>query len=420
MRNLFDQYNHPENRLTHALACCLGEDYKLLKHFVRWSIETNPPTPDKLEIIEQQLPGEEETSEEEAEERGLPDTWIHNGDTWALLIENKVASPISADQLRRHRTIAERRNFKQIFQLAITLDGTRHPNIRGVKFLGWPEVYRWFCKQASTSDWALKMKSYMEAAEAKMVSDDYLHKGTLTEFSGVPFDEKTPYNYQEAKRILGLAMEKLRLHPKLQKELGIDPKQEGRPAITGQRGSSVWDYLPLKAARAEQIFTRFPHLTLSIQQKRIVVVVILPNGIKPEFRQNIIRLGPDGFTDLVMGIESRLSKAFREVKGAVPWMEIIQRHFPTQRSASIEDARLEFDLRTARNYDKKLPIKQQPQWLTTVYHVLKSKKGNLQIGIGAAFPYRTCKAVHTSRSLDLFAKAWLACKPILDVSLGKH
>ena len=31
MRNLFDQYDEPENRLSHALAICLHEDRTALK-----------------------------------------------------------------------------------------------------------------------------------------------------------------------------------------------------------------------------------------------------------------------------------------------------------------------------------------------------------------------------------------------------
>ena len=36
MRNVFDQYKQPENRLTHALVSSLSEDSNLLKNFVRW------------------------------------------------------------------------------------------------------------------------------------------------------------------------------------------------------------------------------------------------------------------------------------------------------------------------------------------------------------------------------------------------
>ena len=44
MRNLFDQYDQPENRLSHALAVCLHEDRTLLRGFLAW-IGAKPPLP---------------------------------------------------------------------------------------------------------------------------------------------------------------------------------------------------------------------------------------------------------------------------------------------------------------------------------------------------------------------------------------
>lgn len=35
MRNIFEQYEELENRLSHVLACCLREDPRLLRAFVQ-------------------------------------------------------------------------------------------------------------------------------------------------------------------------------------------------------------------------------------------------------------------------------------------------------------------------------------------------------------------------------------------------
>lgn len=37
MRSISDQYGAPENRLTHALGCCLDRDRRLLRAFIRWA-----------------------------------------------------------------------------------------------------------------------------------------------------------------------------------------------------------------------------------------------------------------------------------------------------------------------------------------------------------------------------------------------
>lgn len=417
MRSLFDQYETPENRLTHALVCCLSEEPLLLRRFITWATGTRPVARGKLDIIEQQLPGEErEVTEQEAERRGLPDVWIHDGETWALLIENKVSSPVLANQLKRHRATAQRRGFEQISLLVISVDGTKPKGITGCRFLTWPQVYTWFRKEASKSTWAERLVNYMEVAEARMTASGYLKKGTLTVFSGIPFDERNPYNYLEAKRVLGLVMESLRHRKDLREKLGIDPNRPGRPAITGAEGSAVWDFLWLAQAKKETRFEIVPHLTVSIEREQASAMVTLPNGLKPSFRRNLVDLTEGKFLGLVQDVESRLSKDLGK-PDAIPWMYVVQRHFSSRSAPSVTDARLNFDLRTARESGGKAErgtVRAQPKWLDAANGLVANKRGNTQVGIGAIFPYRSCKRIGTPGAIDLFAATWIACKPVLD------
>jgi len=125
MRNIFDQYQQHENRLTHALSCCLSEDPNLLKQFLSWVTGKKLiMLPKRLEILEQQVPGErDELPEEEVEKRGIPDMWIHDSAKWCLLIESKVDAPVSNGQLERHYKTAIRCGFEdiQIIVIAIVL-----------------------------------------------------------------------------------------------------------------------------------------------------------------------------------------------------------------------------------------------------------------------------------------------------------
>jgi len=121
LRNIFDQYSQPENRVTHALMTAIDEDRALLGYFLRELVKVKPPTdPRKLSVLEQQYPGEEEPSEEELERRGIPDGWISDNEGWCVLIESKVIAKLTADQIRRHRRTAERRGFERIAVVAIT------------------------------------------------------------------------------------------------------------------------------------------------------------------------------------------------------------------------------------------------------------------------------------------------------------
>ena len=109
MRNVFDQYQQPENRLTHALACCLGEDKNLMRSFLKRIAGTVPAG--RLQIVEQQLPGEPITTGDETANGSLPDAWVYGEGDWSLLIEAKVQAAINAGQFKRHLLTADRRGY---------------------------------------------------------------------------------------------------------------------------------------------------------------------------------------------------------------------------------------------------------------------------------------------------------------------
>lgn len=421
MRHLFDQYNEPENRMTHALACCLKENPGLLRSFVRWAGASKVPPARRMEIVEQRLPGQAEVSEEDSERRGLPDMWIHDNGNWAMIVENKVQSPVAAGQIRRHRKTALSRGFDDLSVLAISPEVPSQRSLAGATHRTWAELYVWFKRHEKRSEWARRMTSYMEIAEARMISSGYLNKGSLTTFSGINFSADSPYNYREAKRILGLAITELRKNKPLQK-LGMDPHGDGRPRITGREGTHVWDFLRLKQARKAGNFTQFPHLTLSIQVTRVLAMVTIPNGIKTQFRRNIVSMGREGFEAIVFDITADLERLFKTEENAKPWVHVCQRHYLTQLSLPIDDAKLEFDPRTAftlrKRRGKGVPtVKQQPQWLAATYDALAKKRSNLQVGIGAIFPY-SCSVLRTKKALEYIAGTWIACEPLLKATLG--
>jgi hypothetical protein len=126
----------------------------------------------------------------------------------------------------------------------------------------------------------------------------------------------------------------------------MDPELKGRFAITGQEGTRVWDFLRLADSRNAKSFTKFPHLTLSIQQEQLVAVVTVPHGIRPEFLRGLLAGGREGFCRLFETLLDNLNRSIGKVEGAAPRVEIIQRHYPAQRAEPITDARLQFDLRT--------------------------------------------------------------------------
>jgi hypothetical protein len=194
-----------------------------------------------MTVLEQQFPGEEEPSEEDAERRGIPDGWIYDDNGWCVFIETKVISKLTADQIQRHRRTAERRGFEHITAVAIT-PRIPVPAPSDTVLIEWRAVYAFLQRYRSISDWAARAADFLEIAEAKLVDTQQFPEGTLTHFSGFPFGPDHPFTYLEGKRVFGLAMGELRRSRDLQKKLGMNPNASGRPAITGRRGGAVWDF----------------------------------------------------------------------------------------------------------------------------------------------------------------------------------
>lgn len=421
MRNIFDQYDQPENRLTHALATALAEDRRLLARFVEWVADLHLPPSEVVEVVEQGFAGRTGRLEREKETSGLPDACI-TGTGWAVLIESKVQAVLRDEQLNRHYRTAVRHGLQGIRLLVIDTEAPKRALPSGAVVRTWSAVYAWLLSESRRigSLWARRAAEYFVVAEHRLVEEEYLREGTLTTFAGIPFDAENPYNYMEAKRVLRLAMDQLRSRARLRRTLGVDPRGKGRGAITGRESTSVWDYIPLRGLKSGEPFTRQPHLTLVIKSDRLAAMVTVPDGVRTVMRRNLTDLGADGFRELLGSVKSRLVRALRGVPGASPWVEVIQRRYPSQRATPIVDARIEFDMRTALPATPDEPkVRLQSEWLGATFEALTRKRSNLQVAIGAVFPYGTRSATANAGILDHVTETWIACAPLIEKMRGR-
>lgn len=249
-----------------------------------------------------------------------------------------------------------------------------------------------------------------------MISDENFSSGALTAFAGFPFRKASDYSYLEGRRVLKQAMAVLQKDRRLVNELGMDPTISGRGAITGKDGDYVWDYLSLRTAKEADLHTQHPHLTLGVGIAADTMVTI-PNSIKSPFRKSLINLGEGGFVELVRGILANVeADVLSKEPFATPTLRAIQRRYPSLRSVPFTDSISEFDLRTA--FPGKDPVKHQPEWLAAVFKAFCKKRSNLQVQIGVRFEIGRCGAMRSETALDLIARSWLACKPLIDLELA--
>lgn len=407
MRNVFDQYSQPENRLSHALAVCLDEDRMLLRRFLAWVGVESPAWARDLQIVEQRLPGDAPRSEADAERMGLPDILIHDDNHWCLLIESKVQAPLTADQLCRHERTLRRRDFEDVHCVALTKSGVRVP--RGSIALTWSALYEWLGSSAQRSAWSDRLREYLRAAEVRLAREGYLTEGTLTMFDGFPFSDENPYTYGEAKRLLNVAMAELRKDRKLL-ALGMDPKAPGRTAITGRGGRLVWDFLSLRERPKRGAFTGYPHLTLGVHAEHLSVAITVPNGVILPVRKRLIDLGRDGLIDINARILRRAKRLID--RGAVVQAHALQRHYLSQRSPATTDATLSFRLETSQPRSDG-PVKSQPDWVELFAGLPGRKQSNIQFQYVVQLPWGM-KGLNGRGALGLIVESWIAMTPLLD------
>lgn len=414
LRNVFDQYSQPENRLTHALYCALLHDPTLVRPFLAWVGVDDVPPADELRIVQQSIPG---LAVEQSEgDDGLPDLCIFTDDGWGVFFEMKAQSKLTAGQLARHAKTAKRFGFENPIMAAITVEPAAVTLAQACLSKQWREIYGWLAASAPKSFWIDELVRYFEIFEEKAIDNEYEIRGTITMFNGLQFDDKRPYLYREAKRLLRLLGDELQARPDLEADVGIDPNGGRRSAITNDgNGAYVWDFIPLKIASGHD-FIRFPHLTMSLRPNLSAAAITIPNGIAGGFRSRLKKAGLDEFMLLIEQIHDRLLPVLKRSKGSKASVYATQRHYKSQRSTPQIDGRLEADLRTCIQGGKSA-VKYQPQWIEAIYNVLIHKRSNIQCGIEVLFPY-TCPIVRSPEAVDLFADTWKAVEPLIAFALA--
>ena len=415
MRNVFDQYDQPENRLTHALMVTLANDKKLVRPFLKLVGVKRVPALKDIELGLQRVPGQEVDSIKDGKE-GLPDGCFFDQDSWAVVIEAKVQAGISVNQLKRHRKTSARYGYAQPHVVLLSIDKPKSlPN--WVTHIEWKNLYRWFNKRTSDSSWARHFVEYMHVFEAKMIAEDYNIRGTLTMFDGFKFSDDEPYTYAEGKRLIRLLGDELRKRKKLVKALGIDVKEPGRKAITRGDNGGVWDFLPLKIGRGKP-FTAAVHPTRVIRPQEVGIALTVPNamrGVRNTLRNN----DAESLGRMLSQVEKNLRPVLKKVKTAKPMIYILQRHYKSQRSHPEMDGRVEVDLRTVLSTAKGL-LKYQPGWLECIFELLVNKKTNMQWGIELHCPHSE-KVMQSATAIDIMVDTWVAMTPLMDfVKSGKR
>ena len=413
MRNIFDQFAQPENRLTHALASVLALSPTLCRRFVRWAVNFPVPADERrLHVEQQRVPGTPEPVDE-GEPSSRPDACIYGDGNWCVVIESKVGADLGVKQLERHRRMAKRA-FDDVHVLAITAEEKPADLPTDICHRTWVEVFEWLGDNATVApSWVDRLREYMRLLESRLLAEGYgMGKSSITTFDGIRFGANHPYSHREAKLLLRQLMELLRRRKRLL-ALGASLEEDGRPRITGKEGSGVWDVISLRPRerKGKGDFTSWPHLTIFINATLTRVVVTVPNNVATAYRKRLSRKRDD-FVTIARRVEREVTRHVAARDGFQPVLILSQRHF-RGRQVQIEDGRLNFDLRTIRG-NRRHHIKRQPHWIALAFDLFADKRGaNVQLQIGADFLHEG-GYLSTVEAPERIEAVWLACKPILD------
>ena len=409
MRNIFDYYKQNENQLTHALFSTLANDNGLLNSFMR-DICGVQGVQNNLRISVQSYPFEHAYAEAQNEARSIPDAWIYNSEGFALVFEAKITDNLTQPQLTSHENTAR----KQGFEIPRFYTITALPNAGNFENwtqITWVNIYKWLKKQPHDNIWAKNLAEYFEILEEKMCEEPPLNNVLLTAFTGFPSYEDG-YNYLVAKNTIRKAMDGLREDRRLVEQVYMNPAITGRGAITGHEGDGVWDYLSMDRTEEED-FTKNLHLTLWINETAVEASITIPHNLATDKKNKIKELEIEYFRRRCQTILNNMTDILRDNPQAQPILRGIQRHYPSRRAQPIIDTLIETDLRTA--FENGNVQKYQPQWLPAIYDVFCNKESNYQMQIGMSFSYARCPNIKNADALDLIARSWIACKPLVDL-----
>ena len=205
-------------------------------------------------------------------------------------------------------------------------------------------------------------------------------------------------------RILRLAMEELRKRDDL-REMGIDPQRPGRRLRDDE---VIWDVLVFAVPDEWRASL---HLTIGVGREYVTAMATLPNKALAKYRQPLTALGEQGLRLMAGKVLENMRPLLEDCPGMEPRLRFHHRRQPPPLTQPRMAAALDMDLQTCID-----DVDFQHQWIDA----LRNRRSKPEVQIGARFPYRTCPAIAETRSLDFVARAWIACKPYIDVLFGSQ
>lgn len=411
MRNIYDQYEAPEDRLTHALASTLNHDRTLIKPFLSQLLKVDHiPSVNNIVINTQSIPDTKTTSESKYKSRcSRPDINIYDKDNkWAIALESKVQSDIDKNQLKRHEKTLSHNKYEKSYLFVIAVKRPQNHITSKAKVVLWKDIYKWFWEQSKDSKWARYFTEYMQVFEEKMVSKEYKIDGSLTMFSGFHFTDDYPYSSKEGRRLIKIICEELKNNKLLLRHYKLLKDESQRTKKQEDTEESVWGSFPLGKNMEGFI------LTIVLSKEHVAVDITVSNQKMQKIKSVLERKDPKSFKQLLVEIEKKLNKTLHGINEAVPFLVLTTPRYQCQHFKA-HDGYIKVDLRVIKETDNE--VRNQPAWIDSIYNIITNKQNNvnMRMGIGVRLPFKSRK-MQTGEALNVMVNVWVTLKPFLGIA----
>jgi len=404
LRNIFDQYQVPENRVTNALLQTLQRDKRLLDAFLKKVIGRTVAKNEHIVFEAFKKPGADgDLKSSDEQTQSIPDGLIKIGENIAVAIESKIVkNAIRPEQLRSH--LREVASYNEKYLCVITPDDSspieelKARGEIGVNsiWLSWREIYEMLGDYKSP-------KNAEEFLQNQLKEFLYM-QNDLIGFCGIKKWEEG-YDLEQANNIVRNLIRAIK--PKLQEiyQGFTYEKQYYKRAKNPYQiyREWAWGYLA-----PQENFTKDLHFTFSLSETNLFIGLTIPHNAGQRWRR-LKQICKDD--NLFQEFESLLF----ELRSTLPniYLEFLQRHYVGRKDGLI-DGMIEMNLDTIHGNPEKNVKENKALWEGLRSAIARKKDYNGQLMIRTRYFFKDHPEMEHESFKDEIIRATASFKPIYE------
>ncbi len=404
LRNIFDQYQVPENRVTNALLQTLQRDRRLLDAFIKKVIGRTVAKNEDIVFEAFKKPGADgDLKSSDEQTQSIPDGLIKIGENIAVAIESKIVkNAIRPEQLRSH--LREVASYNEKYLCVITPDDSspieelKARGEIGVNsiWLSWREIYEMLGDYKSP-------KNAEEFLQSQLKEFLYM-QNDLIGFCGIKKWEEG-YDLEQANNIVRNLIRAIK--PKLQEIyqgfIYEKPKYKKQKNPYEIYADAAWGYLA-----PQEDFTKDLHFTFSLSETNLFIGLTIPHSARQRWRR-LKQICQDD--NLFREFESQLF----ELRSMLPnvYLEFLQRHYVGRKDGVI-DGMIEMNLDTINGNPEKNVKENKALWEGLRSAIARKKDYNGQLMIRTRYFFKDHPEMEDENFKDEIIRATSSFKPLYE------